>query len=137
MGIGGARTCSIDSTAGPERIWALIARPDRWSLWSPHVRGAEGLGWPEVQERARGSVLLRGGARLGAEITGVAPGRSWSWRVGGLEIDHLVEPTERGSRLTFVVEPTRALWAPAAVAYTPIVGRVARRIARLAEVETD
>jgi hypothetical protein len=55
------------------------------------VRGADGLGSPEVIEEARGSVVLRGGVRLGAEITEVTPGRSWSWRVGGLEIHHIVE----------------------------------------------
>ncbi len=126
---------AVDSTADPERLWSLISRPDRWSLWSPHVRGAEGLGSPEVSEGARGSVVLRGGARLGAEITEVTPGRSWSWRVGGLEIHHIVESSGPGSRLTFVVEPARARWAPAAAAYAPLVGLIARRITRIAEAD--
>lgn len=66
------------------------ARPDQWSRWSPYVRGAEGLGTPEVQEGSRGTVLLAGGLRLPAEILEVIPGRSWTWRVGGIVIEHLV-----------------------------------------------
>jgi uncharacterized protein YndB with AHSA1/START domain len=128
-------THAVDCTASPERLWALIARPDRWSEWSPHVRGGEGLGSPEVREGARGSVVLRGGLRLAAEITKVTPGHSWAWRVGGLKVRHRIEPTERGSRLEMAVEAANGGWSPAAIAYAPLVGLIARNIARVAERE--
>jgi hypothetical protein len=78
-------------------------------------------------------VILRGGIRLPAEITEVVAGRSWSWRVGGIVVHHIVTPAERGSRLSMPVNHTARLWAPAAVAYTPLVALIARRIARAAE----
>jgi hypothetical protein len=114
-------------------LWALVARPDLWHRWSPHVRGAEGLGSPEVERGAKGDVLLRGGIRLPAEITEVIPGRSWSWRVGGIIVHHVVTPSGQGSELAMPVEHEGRLWAPAAVAYAPLVGLIARRIARVAE----
>jgi hypothetical protein len=36
---------SLPSTA----TWPLMARPGRWREWAPHIRGAWGLGDPEVQ----------------------------------------------------------------------------------------
>ena len=35
-------------TAPPEAAWSLLSRPDCWPEWSPHLRGAWGLGSPEV-----------------------------------------------------------------------------------------
>ena len=48
------RSFSAASSAPPEAAWRLLARPDEWSLWAPHVRGAWGLGAPEVREGAIG-----------------------------------------------------------------------------------
>ena len=45
---------------GPETAWALLACPTRWKEWAPHVRGAWGLGWPQVREGAVGAVRLFG-----------------------------------------------------------------------------
>ena len=124
------------SAASPEQLWDLIARPGQWHRWSPHVRGAEGLGSPEVRQGAKGSVVLRGGIRLPAEILEVDPGKSWSWQVGGIVVNHVVEPAPGGSRLSMPVEHRGPIWAPAALAYAPIVGLIARHIARVAEGES-
>ncbi|MGI8630992.1 MAG: SRPBCC family protein [Solirubrobacterales bacterium] len=67
---------SAESTAPPEVAWKLLAEPRCWSRWAPHVRGARGLGDPEVEEGARGSVLLPGGLPVAAEILTVDAGRS-------------------------------------------------------------
>jgi hypothetical protein len=43
--------------------WALLARPDRWHEWAPHLRGAWGLSDPatgEVEPGRRGAVRLLG-----------------------------------------------------------------------------
>ena len=106
------RVHAIETDAPPERVWALIAQPERWGRWSPHVRGAIGLGSPEVVEGASGHVVLRGGVRLAARITEVVPGES--------RIDHVVEGSSRP-------------WSIAARAYALIVGLIARNIARVAE----
>jgi hypothetical protein len=59
---------TVETEAPAADVWALIARPARRHEWSPHVAGAEGLGEPEVEAGAVGSVVLRGAARIGAEI---------------------------------------------------------------------
>ena len=127
------RVHAIETDAPPERVWALIARPEHWGRWSPHVRGAMGLGSPEVVEGASGHVVLRAGVRLPARITEVVPGESWSWWIGGLHVRHSVRPAGTGSRIEHVVEGFSRPWSIAAWAYAPIVGLIARNIARVAE----
>lgn len=78
-------------------------------------------------------MLVSGGAKLPAKILGVEPGRSWSWRVGGLIIDHIVEPAGKGSRLSMPVRSAGPLWSPVAMAYAPVVDRIAKRIVEVAE----
>ena len=51
------------STAPAAEAWSLIARPARWHEWAPHVRGAWGLGDPEVELGARGAARLLGAVR--------------------------------------------------------------------------
>lgn len=123
----------VECTATPARLWELVARPDLWSRWSPYVSGAEGLGSPEVEQGARGKVVLRGGIRLPAEILEVSPGRSWSWQVGGIIVNHIVTPAPGGSRLAMPVESDGRLWTPAALVYAPFVDLIARRVAQVAE----
>lgn len=128
-----AKTSAIESEVPAERLWAMVARPDRWHEWSPYVRGAEGLGSPEVEAGSTGRVILRGGISLPAEVTEVIPGRSWAWRVGGIEVDHVVTPTGDGSRLAMEVGSTGGPWSIAARLYAPVVGLIARRIVAVAE----
>jgi uncharacterized protein YndB with AHSA1/START domain len=123
---------SVTVDAPPEEVWSLIARPDRWHEWSPYVRGGEGLGEPEVEAGAVGSVLLPGGVRIGADILEVAPGCSWTWRVRGLRIRHEVEPTPTGTRLAMTPEGEGALWSGAAIAYRLPTALIARNVARVA-----
>ena len=92
-----------------------------------------GLGSPEVVEGASGHLVLRGGMRLAARITEVVPGKSWSWQVGGLHIRHSVRPVGTGSRIEHMLEGASRPWSLAARAYAPIVGLIARNIARVAE----
>ena len=57
------RTWTADSEAPAAIAWALMARPGAWSSWAPHVRGAWGLGAPEVRAGARGAARLLGVAQ--------------------------------------------------------------------------
>lgn len=86
-----------------------------------------------MEEGARGEVILRGGLRVPAEVTRVEPGHSWSWKVGGMVVDHIVETAGSGSRLAMPVHAESAPWTPAAIAYAPVVNLIARRIVRVAE----
>ena len=123
----------VDCSAPPERLWELVAKPDQWHRWSLYVRGAEDLGSPEVEEGAKGRVVLRGGIRLPVEITFVDPGRSWSWRIGGIVVHHIVTSTAEGSRLEMPVESSGLAWTPAAALYAPVVALITRRIVQIAE----
>jgi uncharacterized protein YndB with AHSA1/START domain len=125
---------AVGCDASPERVWSLISQPERWSEWSPYVVGAEGLGSPQVVEGARGHVILRGGVRIAARVTEVTAGESWSWQVGGLRIRHIVRPASGGgSRIEHEIAGAALPWSLVAIAYVPIVGLIARNIARVAE----
>ena len=60
------------SSAAPEIAWALIARPALWSRWAPQLRGAWGLGSPEVVVGARGAARLLGVVPVPARIVSAA-----------------------------------------------------------------
>jgi hypothetical protein len=100
------------------------------------VRGARGLGEPEVEPGRSGLVLLGSGvsvAALPATITAVQAGRSWSWRVLGVEMAHEVAAEAAGgSRVTITLRAAWPLERALELSYAPIVALVLRRLARLA-----
>jgi hypothetical protein len=89
-----------------------------------------------VEAGAKGRVIVAGGLKVPAEILEVEPGRSWSWKVGGVIVDHVVEPDGDGCRLSMPVRSSGSFWAPLALAYAPIVGLFTGRIVEVAEAET-
>ena len=89
-------TCQARSEASAAEAWELLARPDRWHEWAPHVRGAWGLGEPEVEEGRRGYARLMGVLPVPARITEVTAGSSWTWKVGPATMAHRVEPRGEG-----------------------------------------
>lgn len=123
----------METEAPAAAVWSLLAEPARWREWSPYVRGAEGLGEPQVEAGARGKVILLGGSRLDAEILEVVPGSSWTWRVGGLRVRHDVEPTPTGTRLSMTPEGDGPLWGPAALIYRLPTALIERNVARVAK----
>jgi hypothetical protein len=123
-----------DTTATPAQVWRLMARPARWPSWAPHVRGAKGLGDPEVTAGSEGSVRLAGLLPVPARITEVEPGRSWCWSSGPLRICHRVAPREGGgSVITMEIEAPSALEATLSVTYGPAVALLVRNLSRVAE----
>jgi hypothetical protein len=92
------RSVAADLDISPERAWALYARPEAWPAWAPHLRGASGLTSHrgEVRAGARGLVWVMGVVPLPVRVTWVDRGHSWSWKVGPVEMDHVVEPREDG-----------------------------------------
>src|SRR3954453_3996651 len=90
------RTFTARSTAPPAAAWALLARPARWPEWAPHLGGAWGLGAPEVRAGALGAARLLGALPVPARVVAKRPGRSWTWRVGLVEMVHRVEPARGG-----------------------------------------
>ena len=120
------------STASPAQAWSLLARPARWHEWAPHVRGARDLGDPEVREGARGAALLLGVVPVPARVTAKQPRRSWTWRVGPVEMDHRVEPSGDGSLVVIEITAPAGLEALLRVTYGPVVGVLVGNLARVA-----
>lgn len=132
------RTCSVRSAAAPDEVWRLMARPAEWSTWAPHVRGAWGLGDPEVEVGRRGAARLLGALPVPARIDAVDPGRSWTWSVGPVRLEHSVDPADAdgevdGVRRRSVVTMTLEAPAPIAATYAPVVAFFTHRLARVAE----
>jgi Polyketide cyclase / dehydrase and lipid transport len=121
------------SNADPDVAWALVARPARWHEWAPHVRGAWGLGEPEVTLGARGAARLFGVVPVPAAVVAKTPGRAWTWRVGPVELDHRVEPRAAGCLVGVDVRAPAPLEAALRVSYGPLVALLVRRLARVAE----
>jgi carbon monoxide dehydrogenase subunit G len=118
--------------APPERVWELVARPDRWASWAPHVRGASGLGAPEVRAGARGTVRLAGVLPVPAAITAKDPGRAWSWRVGPVTLRHSVAPEGDGAVAGIDLAAAGPLEAALRVTYGPAIALLLRNLARVA-----
>ena len=121
------------SDADPATAWALVAEPARWHEWSPHVRGAWGLGEPEVRRGARGAARLLGVVPIPAKVTAVADGRSWTWSVGLMELDHRVDPDGAGGSVVGVdIRAAPAVEALLRVTYGPVVALLVKNLARVA-----
>jgi hypothetical protein len=127
------RTFSATSTAPADAAWPLLARPARWPEWAPHLRGAWGLGAPEVRDGALGAARLFGALPVPARIVGKRPGRSWTWRVGPVEMVHRVEPRPDGCEVAIDVIALGPLERAFALAYGPVIAATLRRLAEQAQ----
>lgn len=126
-------TYSATSAAPPAEAWSLLARPGRWQEWAPHIRGAWGLGAPEVEEGARGAARLLGALPVPALVTDKQPGRSWTWRVGPVDLVHRVRPRGSGCEVAIDLSAPAPLEAGLRLTYGPAVQVLVRRLARVAE----
>jgi hypothetical protein len=120
------------SEATPAVAWPLLAEPARWSSWAPHVRGAVGLGSPEVQAGRLGVVFVAFIAPVPVRVGEKSEGRFWDWETGPLSIRHQVEPQGDGSLLSIEVDAAAPLEAVIAVTYGPVIRWVLRRLAGVA-----
>jgi hypothetical protein len=121
-----------DTTGTPERAWALMARPALWSRWAPHLRGAWGLGEPEIRPGAVGAARLLGVVPVPAKILSRDDGRSWTWRVGPATLVHRVEPKPGGATVAVDITAAKPVEAALAVTYGPIVQALVKNLARVA-----
>jgi hypothetical protein len=129
-------TYVADSAADPETAWRLIARPEHWSSWAPPVRGARGLGQPEVRTGATGHALLVGRLPVPARVTSKQAHRSWTWEVGPLRLRHRVRPQAGGCRVAVDIEAPFPLEALVRLTYGPMVSVLMHNLARVAAQET-
>ena len=127
------RTFSVNSAAPAAIAWRLLARPEEWPSWAPHVRGAWGLGSPEVTLGSLGAVRLLGVLPVPARIVAKRPGRSWTWRIGVVEMVHRIEPVATGCEVAVDLIAPPPLERAVAAAYGPVMTAALRRLAQRAE----
>lgn len=126
------RVYAHDSSGSAAQAWSLMAEPRRWARWAPHVRGAVGLGAPEVRAGSLGAAKLFGILLVPAKVTAKEPGRSWTWRVGPMVLVHAVHPTPVGCRVSVTLEAPAPLEAVLAATYGPVIEMMVRNLARVA-----
>jgi hypothetical protein len=125
--------CSDD--ADPDLAWALFAQPARWSAWAPHLRGAWGLGSPEVEVGRSGAVRLLGAIPVPVTIVAKdAERRSWTWRVGlAVAMEHRVQTHPGGpTTLSVTIRAPAPLEAALRVSYGPLIEVLLARLSRSA-----
>lgn len=120
---------AADSSADPAEAWSLMAEPRRWAEWAPHVRGAWGLGEPEVEKGEVGAAKLMGVVPVPAKITGKQQGRSWTWHVGPMVLAHTVHPTPVGCRVSTTLSAPGPLEPALALTYGPVIQLMMHRLA--------
>ena len=120
------------STATPAAAWRLLVRPDEWRHWAPHLRGAWGLGAPEVEPGSRGAARVAWVVPVPASITAKEPGRLWRWRVGPYEIEHRVEPADGGCDVVLEVEASPPLERLFDISYGMVIPALLGRLAAAA-----
>jgi len=120
--------CERSGSGDPARAWELMSRPQEWSSWAPHVRGAWGFGDGEVRVGARGYARLLGVVPIPARITAVDPGRSWTWQVGPVEMVHLVDRAAEGCSVAVEISAPAPIEAALRIGYRPLVDRLLGRL---------
>ena len=126
-------TYSAFSHATPAQAWALISEPERWSEWAPHLRGAWGLGRPEIESGRSGAARLLGLLPVPVTITDKRPSRSWTWRVGPVTMHHIVRAAPGGCEVSVEMHAPAPLEAGVWASYGPVVALLVRNLARVAE----
>jgi len=123
----------VKSDAAPEKVWDLYAQPARWKEWAPHIRSPHGLGTPEVEPGASGRIRIAGLAPVWAEVTSKRPGRSWTWRVGLVELTHTVEPASGGgSTIGLAMRAPAPMELAIRMSYAPVTKLLLKNLARKA-----
>lgn len=113
--------------------WRHLARPRLWHTWAPHLRGAWGLGSPEVEPGRIGAVRLLGIVPVPVRITDRDPGRSWTWRAGPYLMEHRVEPKPGGCDVVIDVTATPALERAMDATYSRLINLLLSRLVDTAE----
>ena len=124
------------SPASPAAAWELLAEPQRWSSWAPHIRGAIGLGSPEVEAGRGGLAFVGLAVPVPVRITAKSPGRSWEWVTGPVRVHHSVEPRPDGCVVSVQLSAPWPIEVALRLTYQPLLGPLMRNLARVAARST-
>lgn len=99
---------TLQTTASPERVFALWSDTSTWAAWDPPVERVV-LDGP-FRVGTSGTMVMAGGIEMPFELMEITPDARYLdvLRMGELEIsiDHVVETTEDGSLITVTTEIT-------------------------------
>ncbi|WP_439028889.1 SRPBCC family protein [Gordonia terrae] len=119
-------TAELRTSLPVEAVWATIVDVRTWPEWGPTVSGARLDGGIRLTFGARGTITTLPGVPLPFEITEFVEGRSWAWKVAGVNATrHEVIPVAGGCILSFGAP----VWA---AAYLPVLAIALPRIERIA-----
>lgn len=152
-GKGAARTYRADARgADPARLWELLATPDHWPRWAPHISAVDDLGDAQLGRPSRsghGDAPVREGQRLrirglgpvavSARVTRVVDGHRWDFVVPlplGVQVaaTHEVHTDPRAVVVRMRVGGPLMAWVggPGLLAYTLLAETALRRLVGLA-----
>ena len=114
----------------------MIAEPAQWHRWAAHVRGASGLGKPEVEAGRRGFVLLAPGFSVPTRITDKQAGQWWDWHVGPVDMRHSVEARPDGCEVRVELSAAAPVELALRASYGPVIGLLVCNLARVAAKTT-
>ncbi|WP_354054151.1 SRPBCC family protein [Dietzia sp. 2505] len=77
-------TAELRMNVEPGTVWSVIADVRTWPRWGPSVSGARVDGGGGVTAGARGTLTTVMGLSLPFEITECVEGKSWAWKVAGV-----------------------------------------------------
>lgn len=127
-------TYSLRTDASPDMVWHLLASPEHWPEWAPHIKHSVGFGPGLVAPGRWGLIFVAGLIPVSAYISDVVPGQSWAWQLGPLTVNHRVEPDSQGSIIAFDFQGPLPVKALAQAFYAPVVESSLVRLSELARL---
>jgi len=101
-------TRSFIVTASPDVTWSTLTDAQTWPTWARHIRRIELTPAGAVDATTSAVIVLANRTKARVSVSAFEPGRRFRWDGRflwlGLGYDHVVEPADGGSRVTFVVE---------------------------------
>jgi uncharacterized protein YndB with AHSA1/START domain len=123
---------ATEVAAAPDHVWPLLAQPARWPAWAPHLRGARGLGDPEVEAGRRGTVTLAPGIPIPVRILSLTPGEAWTWQAGPMRLTHALRPIDDArSEVRIELRAPLLLEAALGATYGPVIRLMLANLARV------
>jgi hypothetical protein len=131
---------SAESAAQPESVWERYTDVDEWREWSKGIEESTLEG--DFEAGSKGTAKAPNLPKGRFELVEVEPKRRFvskaKWPGGTLILDHMIEPTNGGARITHratIAGPLDFLWSP-------VIGRIIKRelpgsVERLAEIAVE
>jgi hypothetical protein len=132
---------TFTSTSPPDRVWAHLSDVSAWPSWAHHIRKVTLDPPGELTPTTRGKLVIKPALPTTFRMTALDAPRSWSWRgtfLGtALDYDHVVEPHDGGTRITFTIDGSGATAGVVGPAFAAFYGRLLDRAIKNLIVELD